>query len=42
MDPTAQTTPDTLKISEIFLSIQGEGTRTGRPCTLVRLAGCAA
>ena len=29
-----------LKISEIFLSIQGEGTRAGRPCTFIRLAGC--
>ena len=31
---------DSLKISEIFLSIQGEGVRAGRPCVLVRLAGC--
>jgi 7-carboxy-7-deazaguanine synthase len=30
----------TLRIVEIFRSIQGEGTRAGRPCTLVRLAGC--
>lgn len=30
----------TLNISEIFLSIQGEGTRAGRPCVMVRLAGC--
>ncbi len=30
----------TLKTNEIFLSIQGEGTRAGLPCTLVRLAGC--
>ncbi len=29
-----------LSVSEIFRSIQGEGTRQGRPCTLVRLAGC--
>lgn len=29
-----------LTISEIFLSIQGEGTRAGRPCAMVRLAGC--
>jgi len=29
-----------LKVSEIFLSIQGEGTRAGEPCTFVRLAGC--
>ena len=29
-----------LLISEIFLSLQGEGTRAGRPCAFVRLAGC--
>ena len=29
-----------LKVSEVFLSIQGEGTRAGRPCVFVRLAGC--
>jgi 7-carboxy-7-deazaguanine synthase len=31
---------DTLKITEIYLSIQGEGTRSGMPCVLVRLTGC--
>ena len=30
----------TLTISEIFLSIQGEGARAGLPCVLVRLTGC--
>ncbi|MHC4713797.1 MAG: 7-carboxy-7-deazaguanine synthase, partial [Planctomycetota bacterium] len=29
-----------MKISEIFRSIQGESYLAGRPCTLVRLAGC--
>ena len=29
-----------LQVSEIFLSIQGEGSRTGWPCGFVRLAGC--
>ena len=29
-----------LSVSEIFLSIQGESTRAGLACTLVRLAGC--
>jgi 7-carboxy-7-deazaguanine synthase len=29
-----------LKIHEIFLSIQGESTHAGRPCTFVRLTGC--
>lgn len=27
-------------VSEIYLSIQGEGTRAGRPCVMVRLVGC--
>lgn len=31
---------DTLLVNEIFLSIQGESTYAGRPCTFVRLAGC--
>ncbi len=31
---------ESLCISEIFRSIQGEGRRIGLPCTLVRLAGC--
>ena len=34
------TMADALKVVEIFLSIQGEGTRAGLPCTLVRLGGC--
>jgi 7-carboxy-7-deazaguanine synthase len=29
-----------LKVHEVYLSLQGEGTRTGLPCVLVRLAGC--
>lgn len=31
---------ETLRINEIFHSIQGEGTRTGRACVFVRLTGC--
>jgi len=31
---------DTLRINEIFFSIQGESTRVGAPCVFVRLAGC--
>ena len=27
-------------ITEIFKSIQGEGTRAGLPCIFVRLTGC--
>jgi 7-carboxy-7-deazaguanine synthase len=30
-----------LYLSEIFLSLQGEGSRTGEPCVFVRLAGCS-
>lgn len=30
----------TLQVSEIFFSLQGEGTRAGMPCAFVRLAGC--
>jgi len=29
-----------LDVCEIYLSIQGEGTRAGRRCVFVRLAGC--
>jgi 7-carboxy-7-deazaguanine synthase len=29
-----------LLVNEIFLSVQGEGTRSGRLCTFVRLQGC--
>jgi len=29
-----------LKINEIFYSIQGESTYAGRPCVFVRLSGC--
>jgi len=31
---------NTLNISEIFYSIQGEGTRAGLPCVFIRLQGC--
>jgi 7-carboxy-7-deazaguanine synthase len=29
-----------LRVNEIFYSIQGESTHSGRPCTFVRLTGC--
>jgi len=28
------------KVNEIFFSIQGEGSRAGRPCLFIRLSGC--
>lgn len=31
---------ETLRINEIFYSIQGESTHAGRPCVFVRLTGC--
>src|SRR6185369_17154530 len=31
---------ESLRITEIFLSIQGESTHAGRPCSFVRLTGC--
>jgi len=30
----------TLRVNEVFFSIQGESTRAGRPCVFVRLSGC--
>lgn len=31
---------DTLVLNELYTSLQGEGTRAGRPCVFVRLTGC--
>lgn len=35
------TTRERLKITETFLSLQGEGAHAGLPCTFIRLTGCA-
>lgn len=32
--------PSSLRVTEIFHSIQGESTRAGEPCVFVRLTGC--
>lgn len=37
---TAKTRRDTLRISEIFYSLQGETSRSGLPTVFVRLTGC--
>lgn len=40
-DPLLRLPPEErLKVSEIFYSLQGESTRAGLPCVLVRLTGC--
>lgn len=31
---------ETLVVNEVYASVQGEGTRAGRPCAFVRLTGC--
>ena len=38
--PQKQLAVETLKINEIFYSIQGESTYAGQPCIFVRLTGC--
>ena len=38
--PTIPKNGRTLRVTEIFLSIQGESTHAGRPCAFVRLTGC--
>ncbi len=33
-------TPDEVVVNELYLSVQGEGSRAGLPCAFVRLTGC--
>lgn len=41
MPPTAaHTRPETLRVTEIYRSVQGESTWAGLPCIFVRLARC--
>lgn len=39
-DQKPKTKAQSLRITEIFLSIQGESSHAGRPCAFVRLTGC--
>lgn len=38
--PTILPVPETLRINEVFFSIQGESSWAGKPCVFVQLAGC--
>ena len=40
MQLAASLNESTLRITEVFLSIQGESSHAGRPCSFVRLTGC--
>ncbi len=40
MNAPLQTQEQTLRITEIFHSIQGESTYAGQPCVFIRLTGC--
>ncbi len=41
VDPRVLLAPaDRLLVNEIFYSLQGESSRAGRPCVLIRLTGC--
>lgn len=38
--PSTEVATTTIEINEIFVSIQGESTRAGRPCVFLRTTGC--
>lgn len=38
--PNPQATGESLRINEIFVSVQGESTRVGLPTVFIRLTGC--
>ncbi|MEO6462177.1 MAG: radical SAM protein [Candidatus Eisenbacteria bacterium] len=38
--PAGLPADETLVVHELYVSVQGESTRAGRPCTFVRLAAC--
>lgn len=40
MPPSVPSTPASLRVIEIYLSVQGESTFVGVPCVFIRLAGC--
>lgn len=40
MSSSPTTKPVRLQITEIYLSVQGESTWSGLPCTFIRLTGC--
>ena len=35
-----QSTSNTIRVTEMYVSVQGESTHAGRPCVFVRLTGC--
>ncbi len=39
-DPEGPALEGTLRVNEVFFSIQGESTWAGEPCVFVRLTGC--
>ncbi|MBR5689928.1 MAG: 7-carboxy-7-deazaguanine synthase QueE, partial [Prevotella sp.] len=38
--PSTKKTNKTVKVNEIFYSLQGEGANTGTPAVFVRFSGC--